>query len=100
MSTVQNPDRNLALELVRVTETAAIAAAPWVDEQIFMLQAEVVERITAPAGDSEYSRLSVMLQARYHVDYLMDVPPTAFEPQPKVDSAVIRMIPKVDFYLK
>ena len=76
-----------------------IAAAPWVDEQIFMLQAEVVERITAPAGDSEYSRLSVMLQARYHVDYLMDVPPTAFEPQPKVDSAVIRMIPKVDYSL-
>jgi 16S rRNA (adenine1518-N6/adenine1519-N6)-dimethyltransferase len=40
-----------------------------------------------------------MLQARYHVDYLMDVPPTAFEPQPKVDSAVIRMIPRADFSL-
>lgn len=76
-----------------------IAAAPWVDEQIFMLQAEVVERMTAQAGDSEYSRLSVMLQARYHVDYLIDVPPTAFEPQPKVDSAVIRMIPRNDFAL-
>ncbi len=76
-----------------------IAAAPWVDEQIFMLQAEVVKRITAPAGDSEYSRLSVMLQARYYVDYLIDVPPTAFEPQPKVDSAVIRMIPRRDFSL-
>ncbi|BEI41663.1 16S rRNA (adenine(1518)-N(6)/adenine(1519)-N(6)) -dimethyltransferase RsmA [Polynucleobacter sp. HIN9] len=76
-----------------------IAAAPWVDEQVFMLQAEVVERITASAGDSEYSRLSVMLQARYHVDYLLDVPPTAFEPQPKVDSAVIQMIPRADFAL-
>ena len=76
-----------------------ISAAPWIDEQVFMLQAEVIERITASAGNSEYSRLSVMLQARYHVDYLMDVPPTAFEPQPKVDSAVIRMIPKVDFSL-
>lgn len=76
-----------------------VAAAPWIDEQVFMLQAEVVERITARAGDSEYSRLSVMLQARYHVDYLLDVPPTAFEPQPKVNSAVIRMIPRNDFSL-
>jgi 16S rRNA (adenine1518-N6/adenine1519-N6)-dimethyltransferase len=44
-----------------------ISAAPWIDEQVFMLQAEVIERITASAGNSEYSRLSVMLQARYHV---------------------------------
>ena len=76
-----------------------ISAAPWIDEQVFMLQAEVVQRITANPGDSEYGRLSVMLQARYHVEYLMDVPPTAFEPRPKVDSAVIRMIPRKDFAL-
>ena len=76
-----------------------IAAAPWVAEQIFMLQAEVIERITASAGNSEYSRLSVMLQARYHVEQIMDVPPEAFEPRPKVNSAVVRMIPRCDFDL-
>lgn len=76
-----------------------ISAAPWVDEQVFMLQAEVVERITAPEGDSEYSRLSVMLQARYHVEQIMDVSPEAFEPQPKVNSAVVRMIPRHNFDL-
>jgi len=76
-----------------------ISGAPWINEQVFMLQAEVVQRITANPGDSEYGRLSVMLQARYHVDFLMDVPPSAFEPRPKVDSAVIRMIPRKDFAL-
>ncbi len=76
-----------------------IAAASWVDEQVFMLQAEVIERITAAAGDSEYSRLSVMLQARYHVEQIMDVPPDAFDPKPKVNSAVVRMIPRQDFDL-
>jgi 16S rRNA (adenine1518-N6/adenine1519-N6)-dimethyltransferase len=76
-----------------------ISAAPWIDEQVFMLQAEVVERITAAAGDSEYSRLSVMLQARYYVEQIMNVPPEAFEPKPKVNSAVVRMIPRRDFDL-
>ena len=76
-----------------------ISAAPWIDEQVFMLQAEVIERITASAGNSEYSRLSVMLQARYHVEQIMDVPPEAFEPKPKVNSAVVRMIPRRDFDL-
>jgi 16S rRNA (adenine1518-N6/adenine1519-N6)-dimethyltransferase len=76
-----------------------ISAAPWIDEQVFMLQSEVVERITAAAGDSEYSRLSVMLQARYYVEQIMNVPPEAFEPKPKVNSAVVRMIPRRDFDL-
>jgi 16S rRNA (adenine1518-N6/adenine1519-N6)-dimethyltransferase len=74
-----------------------VGAATEIDEQVFMLQAEVVERIVADAGSSEYSRLSVMLQARYHLEKLLDVPPEAFDPQPKVNSAVVRMIPRSNF---
>lgn len=74
-----------------------VFAAAEVDEQVFMLQAEVVERMVAEAGSSEYSRLSVMLQARYHLEQVLEVPPESFEPQPKVNSAVVRMIPRNDF---
>ena len=74
-----------------------VGAATEINEQVFMLQAEVVERIVADAGSSEYSRLSVMLQARYHLEKLLDVPPEAFDPQPKVNSAVVRMIPRSNF---
>jgi len=59
-----------------------------------MLQKEVVERITAPPGSSDYGRLSVMLQYRFEIESLLDVPRFAFRPQPKVESAVMRMIPK------
>lgn len=59
-----------------------------------MLQAEVVARMTAEPGSSEYGRLSVMLQYRFHMEKVLDVPPEAFDPAPKVDSAVIRMIPR------
>jgi 16S rRNA (adenine1518-N6/adenine1519-N6)-dimethyltransferase len=74
-----------------------VGAATEINEQVFMLQAEVVERMVADAGSSEYSRLSVMVQARYHVEKLLDVPPEAFDPQPKVNSAVVRMIPRSNF---
>jgi 16S rRNA (adenine1518-N6/adenine1519-N6)-dimethyltransferase len=76
-----------------------VSAAPEIDEQIFMLQAEVVERMVAKAGSSDFSRLSVMLQARYDMELVLEVPPEAFEPQPKVNSAVVRMIPRKDFNL-
>jgi 16S rRNA (adenine1518-N6/adenine1519-N6)-dimethyltransferase len=62
-------------------------------DQHFMLQKEVVDRMVAAAGESDYGRLSVMLQARYHMENLFDVPPAAFDPPPKVDSAIVRMIP-------
>jgi len=68
--------------------------ATLVRDQHFMLQNEVVERMVAPAGSSDYSRLSVMLQYRYWMDKVLDVPPEAFNPPPKVDSAVVRMIPR------
>ena len=76
-----------------------VGAANAIDEQVFMLQAEVVERMVAPAGSSDFSRLSVMLQARYDMEQVLEVPPEAFDPQPKVNSAVVRMIPRQDFDL-
>jgi 16S rRNA (adenine1518-N6/adenine1519-N6)-dimethyltransferase len=60
----------------------------------FMLQKEVVERLVAEPGDSDFSRISVMLQYRFHLEWLLDVPPESFDPAPKVDSAVVRLIPK------
>lgn len=67
--------------------------APQVQDQHFMLQKEVVERMVAEPGSKTYGRLSVMLQWRYHMELLFVVPPTAFDPPPKVDSAIVRMIP-------
>lgn len=60
----------------------------------FMLQKEVVERMVAAPGDSAYGRLSVMLQYRFYLEWLIDVPPECFNPPPKVQSAVVRLIPK------
>jgi len=59
----------------------------------FMLQKEVVDRIAARPGTKDYGRLTVMLQWRYRIEPLLDVPPEAFEPPPRVDSAVLRMTP-------
>jgi 16S rRNA (adenine1518-N6/adenine1519-N6)-dimethyltransferase len=67
--------------------------APRVRDQHFMLQKEVVERMVAEPGSKAFGRLSVMLQWRYQMDLLFVVPPTAFDPPPKVDSAIVRMIP-------
>jgi 16S rRNA (adenine1518-N6/adenine1519-N6)-dimethyltransferase len=67
--------------------------AAQVQDQHFMLQKEVVERMAAAPGGKDYGRLSVMLQWRYHIEPLFDVPPEAFEPPPRVDSAVVRMLP-------
>jgi len=60
----------------------------------FMLQKEVVDRMVSPPGGPEYGRLSVMLQYRYEMERLFLVPPGAFDPAPKVASAVVRMIPR------
>ncbi len=68
--------------------------AAYVQDQHFMLQKEVVERMVAEPGSKTFGRLSVMLQWRYHMDLLFVVPPTAFDPPPQVDSAIVRMIPK------
>jgi 16S rRNA (adenine1518-N6/adenine1519-N6)-dimethyltransferase len=62
-------------------------------DQHFMLQKEVVERMVAVPGDKSFGRLSVMLQWRYAIEAVLDVPPEAFEPPPRVESAVVRMQP-------
>lgn len=62
-------------------------------DQHFMLQREVIDRMVAQPGDSDYGRLSVMLQSRYYMEKLFDVPPEAFDPPPRVVSAVVRMVP-------
>ena len=67
--------------------------AQQVEDQHFMLQKEVVQRMVAPPGGKDYGRLSVMLQWRYEMEMLFIVPPTAFDPPPKVDSAIVRMRP-------
>ncbi|WP_034295533.1 16S rRNA (adenine(1518)-N(6)/adenine(1519)-N(6))-dimethyltransferase RsmA [Herbaspirillum sp. RV1423] len=67
--------------------------APLVQDQHFMLQKEVVERMVAEPGGKAFGRLSVMLQWRYHMELMFVVPPTAFDPPPRVDSAIVRMIP-------
>jgi len=64
-----------------------------VEDQHFMLQKEVVERMVAEPGTKAYGRLSVMLQWRYRMALMFIVPPEAFDPPPKVDSAIVRMIP-------
>lgn len=67
--------------------------ADYVHDQHFMLQKEVVERMVATPGHKAYGRLSVMLQMRYYIEHLFDVPAHAFSPAPKVTSAIVRMIP-------
>ena len=68
--------------------------ASHVFEMHFMLQKEVVERMVARPGTSDFGRLSVMLQYRFVMDWLLDVPPQSFDPAPKVDSALVRLIPR------
>jgi 16S rRNA (adenine1518-N6/adenine1519-N6)-dimethyltransferase len=68
--------------------------APKVRDMHFMLQKEVVDRMVADPGTTDYGRLSVMLQYRFHMERLFVVPPGAFNPAPKVDSAIVRLIPK------
>ena len=65
-----------------------------VQDMHFMLQKEVVERMVAEAGSSEFGRLSVMLQYRFRMALMFIVPPEAFEPAPKVESAIVRMEPR------
>jgi 16S rRNA (adenine1518-N6/adenine1519-N6)-dimethyltransferase len=64
-----------------------------VADQHFMLQKEVVDRMVAAPGSKDFGRLSVMLQWRYDMESVLAVPPEAFDPPPRVDSAVVRMQP-------
>ncbi|WP_295521601.1 16S rRNA (adenine(1518)-N(6)/adenine(1519)-N(6))-dimethyltransferase RsmA [Limnohabitans sp. Rim8] len=64
-----------------------------IEDQHFMLQKEVIDRMVAKPSTSDYSRLSVMLQWRYEMANVLFVPPESFDPPPRVDSAVVRMVP-------
>lgn len=70
------------------------AYAERVKDMTFMLQKEVIMRMVAEPGTEEYGRLSVMLQYRYNMGRLFDVPPGAFRPAPKVMSSIVRMVPR------
>jgi 16S rRNA (adenine1518-N6/adenine1519-N6)-dimethyltransferase len=75
------------------------ALLPWahrIADQHFMLQKEVVDRMAARPQTGDYGRLSVMLQWRYEVEPLLEVPPEAFDPPPRVDSTVVRLVPRPD----
>ncbi len=75
--------------LFHVLQQAAIIA-----DMHFMLQKEVVDRMAAPPGSKVYGRLSVMLQAWCEVTTMFVVPPDAFQPPPKVNSAITRLVPR------
>ncbi|HHW4678143.1 MAG TPA: 16S rRNA (adenine(1518)-N(6)/adenine(1519)-N(6))-dimethyltransferase RsmA [Xylella sp.] len=75
--------------LFHVLQHAAI-----INDMHFMLQKEVVDRMAAPPGSKIYGRLSVMLQAWCEVTSMFVVPPEAFQPPPKVDSAIARLVPR------
>jgi 16S rRNA (adenine1518-N6/adenine1519-N6)-dimethyltransferase len=64
-----------------------------VQDQHFMLQKEVIDRMVAQPGSKDFGRLTVMLQWRYDMEEVLFVPPEAFDPPPRVDSAVVRMVP-------
>lgn len=64
-----------------------------VQDQHFMLQKEVIDRMVAEPATADYGRLSVMLQWRYAMENVLFVPPECFDPPPRVDSAVVRMVP-------
>jgi 16S rRNA (adenine1518-N6/adenine1519-N6)-dimethyltransferase len=67
-----------------------------IEDQYFMLQKEVIDRMVARPATSDYGRLSVMLQWRYAMENVLFVPPQSFDPPPRVDSAVVRMVPHAD----
>jgi len=71
-----------------------LEAVDGIADQHVMLQKEVVDRMAAAPGGKDYGRLSVMLQWRYAIEPLIEVGPEAFDPPPRVDSAVVRMTPK------
>ena len=67
-----------------------------IEDQHFMLQKEVIDRMVAQPSTAAYGRLSVMLQWRYAMHNVLFVPPESFDPPPRVDSAVVRMVPRAD----
>ena len=68
-----------------------------IEDQHFMLQKEVIDRMVASPSTSDYGRLSVMLQWRYAMENVLFVPPQSFDPPPRVNSAIVRMVPRATY---
>ncbi len=83
--------------LFHLLEFAAV-----IEDMHFMLQKEVVDRLAAKAGNADYGRLSIMVQYHCEVASLLDVPPEAFYPPPRVDSSIVRLTPhkSIDYFAK
>jgi 16S rRNA (adenine1518-N6/adenine1519-N6)-dimethyltransferase len=73
-----------------------LEAVDVIEDQHFMLQKEVIDRMVASPCTSDYGRLSVMLQWRYAMENVLHVPPQSFDPPPRVDSAIVRMVPHAE----
>ena len=73
-----------------------LGAVDVIEDQHFMLQKEVIDRMVALPSTSDYGRLSVMLQWRYAMENVLAVPPHSFDPPPRVDSAIVRMAPHAE----
>jgi len=85
---------NLPYNIATALITRLLAQADRIGEMVFMVQKEVAARLAADPGDSAYGRLSALVAAQSEVEHLFDVPPSAFNPPPKVDSSVIRLTPR------
>jgi len=92
---VANLPYNIATALL-VSWLTAEPWPPWYDALVLMFQREVAERIVARVGDKAYSRLAVLTGWRSDAKILFDVAPSAFVPQPKVISSVVRLIPRAE----
>jgi 16S rRNA (adenine1518-N6/adenine1519-N6)-dimethyltransferase len=89
---VGNLPYNISTPLIfKLLESSAI-----IHDMHFMLQLEVVERLAASPGNKNWGRLGIMAQYQCQVEHLFDVPPHAFNPPPKVQSAIVRLTPWVD----
>ena len=73
-----------------------LEAVDAIEDQHFMLQKEVIDRMVASPCTSDYGRLSVMLQWRYAMENVLHVPPQSFDPPPRVESAIVRMVPHAE----
>ena len=89
---VGNLPYNISTPLIfKLLENASI-----IKDMHFMLQREVVQRLAASPGSKSWGRLGIMAQYLCHVEHLFDVPPEAFNPAPKVQSAIVRLTPRTD----
>jgi 16S rRNA (adenine1518-N6/adenine1519-N6)-dimethyltransferase len=101
MSQTQTPSKirvvgNLPYNISTPILFHLLDAVAVIEDQHFMLQKEVVDRMVAKPCSADYGRLSVMLQWRYAMENILLVPPHCFDPPPRVNSAIVRMVPHAE----